>query len=295
MNIAYMAKSKWTALLDAIRTKGGTTASMTVDQAISAVENITTGDDPRFDELVARTITTANGSVNIIGSYAFADCSKLESANFPNATVINPYAFSYCSNLTTANFPQVSSIWNYAFTACSNLTTANFPEATLVSNYVFMSCRGLTAASFPAAITIGNQAFSGCYNLSDVYFPVLKEVGVGAFSGCSKLTSVDFPKVESMYNSAFAYCRSLSMASFPRATRIGYSAFLGCYNLLSLYLLGGAVASLLGANAFSSTPISNYTTSTGGVNGSIYVPASLYDRYLSATNWSLYSSRFVSV
>lgn len=42
-DLIYMAKSKWTALLDAIRTKGGTSASMTVDQAKAAVDAIQTG------------------------------------------------------------------------------------------------------------------------------------------------------------------------------------------------------------------------------------------------------------
>ena len=50
-----------------------------------------------------------------------------------------------------------------------------------------------------------------------------------------------------------------------------------------------------GTSTFTSTPIAGYTTSTGGVYGSIFVPASLYDRYISATNWVTYSSRFVSV
>ena len=44
-----------------------------------------------------------------------------------------------------------------------------------------------------------------------------------------------------------------------------------------------------------STPISNYTSSTGGVYGSIYVPASLYNDYVTDTNWSAYSARIVSV
>lgn len=36
-------------------------------------------------------------------------------------------------------------------------------------------------------------------------------------------------------------------------------------------------------------------TSTGGIYGSIYVPASLLASYKTATNWITYSSRFVGV
>lgn len=39
----YMAKSKWTALLDSIRAKGGTSALMTADQAKAAVDAIPSG------------------------------------------------------------------------------------------------------------------------------------------------------------------------------------------------------------------------------------------------------------
>lgn len=42
-DLIYMAKTKWTALLDSIRAKGGTSALMTADQAKAAVEAIPTG------------------------------------------------------------------------------------------------------------------------------------------------------------------------------------------------------------------------------------------------------------
>jgi hypothetical protein len=83
------------------------------------------------------------------------------------------------------------------------------------------------------------------------------------------------------------------MASFPNCTSISSYAFANCSNLLSLYLLGSSIISL-STDVFMGTPLSDYTTSTGGVYGSIYVPASLYSDYIAATNWSLYSDRIVS-
>jgi len=71
-------------------------------------------------------------------------------------------------------------------------------------------------------------------------------------------------------------------------------AFARCYHLLSLYLLASTMYKLQNINVFSSTPISTYTTSTNGVNGSIIVPASLLASYQAATNWVTYSSRFSS-
>ena len=208
-NLVYMAKSAWTGLLDSIRAKAGTAASMTVSEATTAVQNIPTGGggSEEYEQLVMRTISAASGSMSMIGKYAFAHCDMLTTASFPVATTIGSSAFAYCSSLATASFPVVTKVNASAFYACYMLTTASFPAATVIGNY----------------------------------------------------------------------------------------AFRDCYHLTSLYLTGDTMAQLSSVNVFGSTPISNYTASTGGVYGSIFVPASLYDAYISAANWSYYSSRFVSV
>ena len=115
-----------------------------------------------------------------------------------------------------------------------------------------------------------------------------------AFYNCSSLTTASFPSATSIGSYAFYNCHLLTIASFPSATSIGNSVFGYCYSFLSLYLLGSSVPTL-GTGAFVSTPIGGYTTSTGGVYGSIFVPSSLYNSYITATNWSLYSSRFASI
>ena len=85
------------------------------------------------------------------------------------------------------------------------------------------------------------------------------------------------------------------MASFPKCTYIYSNAFGYCYNLLSLYILTSTVPTLASINAFISTPISNYTTSTGGVYGSIFVKESLLASFRTATRWSTYSARMVGL
>ena len=170
-------------------------------------------------------------------------------------------------------FGNATSIESYAFYYCSNLTTASFPNARSIGNYAFYNCTSLTTVSFPSATSIGGYAFRSC----------------------SSLTTVSLPSVTSTGNSAFANCINLTTASFPNATYIGGYTFRSCHNLLSLYLLGSSMCENGGTSTFTSTPIAGYTTSTGGVYGSIFVPASLYDSYISATNWATYSSRFVSV
>lgn len=143
----------------------------------------------------------------------------------------------------------------------------------LIGSYTFRNCGFLTSVNLPQATSIGNYAFYNCYSL----------------------TSVNLPQVTSIGDYAFCYCTPLASINLPQVTTIKSYAFNCCYKLLSLYLLGSSIPSLANINAFSSTPISNDTTLTGGVHGSIYVPASLYSSYLTATNWSIFSSRFVSV
>ena len=168
-------------------------------------------------------------------------------------------------------------------------------NASTIGQYAFAYCARLTTVSFPNCTSIGANAFAHCSRLTTVSFPSCTTIGSCAFERCFSLTTVSFPMCTTISNNAFVSCFSLTTVSFPSCTTIGSFAFQKCYKLLSLYLLGSSLANLENVNAFSSTPISNYTTSTGGVYGSIYVPASLYATYIASTNWVTYSSRFVSV
>ena len=158
---------------------------------------------------------------------------------------------------------------------CTKLATLNFPSVTQIYGSAFRSCTSLTTISsgvFPSALNISTYAFANCTKITDVYFPKVSTIGTYAFNSCSSMT----------------------MASFPNATNIGTNAFRSCYRLISLYLLGSSMVTLAAGAAFTSTPISTYST-VAGRYGSIYVPASLYASYKTAIGWSAFSSRFVSV
>lgn len=211
-----------------------------------------------------------------------------------SATGINLYAF-YLAGITYASFSQVVAIGSSAFGYCTSLVSISFPLVSRIESFAFASCTSLVSANLPLLSNLYTSAFSACTNLISVDFPALINIPSYAFRNCNKLTNVSTPNAQKISASAFYLCTSISTLSFPNATSIQAGAFYGCYRLLSLYLLGSSVAYLGGTNAFTSTPISTYTTQTGGVNGSIFVPASLYDTYISSTYWSVYSSRFVSV
>ena len=248
--------SEITSLADAIRTKGGTSASLTWPNGfISAVNDIPSGGGGGggdFAGLIQRTITSASDStVSYIGVYAFYTCRSLTTISFPQCTSIGMYAFQNCRDLTTALFPICTTIGDYAFQLCSSLTTISFPQCTSIGMYAFQSCRDLTTALFPVCVTISEKAFQTC----------------------SSLTTV----------------------SFPQCATIGNTAFRSCRRLLSFYILTSSVPTLTNINVFSSTPISNYTTSTGGVYGSIFVKASMLSTFQTAANWSTYSDRMVGL
>ena len=133
-----------------------------------------------------------------------------------------------------------------------------------IGNYAFYECRGLTSVSFPVATSIGNGAFYECRGLTEItdeFFPVVTSIGQYAFYNCSSLTSVSFPEVTSIGNYAFQNCSSLTTIYVGTnistvCTLSSTSAFISCTNLTN-----------------------------------IYVPASLVDKYKSATNWSKYASK----
>lgn len=230
-----------------------------------------------------------------IGSYAFYSCSALTSINLLSCTTVGGGAFGNCYKLSTANFPVCTSINFSMFYNCSSLTSVNFPVCTSIGSYAFYSCSQLESISFPNCTYVEGNAFQGCYKLSSVNISNCTSINTSAFAQCSMLTSINLPSCTIVGYSAFRSCWSLTTVILPVCTNIGNAAFSTCYNLLSLYLLGSSYCSLQGTNAFYSTPIGGYTTSTGGVYGSIFVPASLYNSYVGLYPWNTYSSRFVSL
>ena len=193
---------------------------------------------------------------------------------------------------------RVTNIGNGAFEYCYYLSSVNFLQATAIGENAFFTCSSLASISFPSVIRIGGMAFYGCFKLTSVNFPKVTQIGAAAFNLCTSLTSATFPKVSSIGMNAFNGCRSLTSVILggqqTREGKIVSTAFSYCYNLTDLHLQGSYLYSLDHSNAFSSTPIEGYTASAGKY-GSIYVPASLYSQYISATNWTYFSSRFVSV
>lgn len=254
---------------------------------------------PRY---TAEEVSNWCNSYSDIKSLQFAGHGFYGDFTFTNVSYIGEAAFATpntASGIATGqfnfNFPSVVSTGSRCFTSNKGLRFISMPNLSTISDTMFYNCTFLQSVYIPSCTSISNWAFYNCTSLSFIDFSNCSYVGGSAFMDCRRMSFASFLKVETIETSAFYRCSSLTTVSFSNCSYIGTNAFYGCYNLLSFYLLGSSVPTLSSTNAFTLTPISTYTTSTGGVYGSIYVPSSLYTAYTTATNWITYASRFVSV
>ena len=137
-------------------------------------------------------------SDDVIGDYAFKNCSDLTSLTLPSSvTRIGDYAFYNCSGLTSLTLPSsVTRIGDYAFYNCSGLTSLTLPSSvTSIGEFAFRYCSGLTSLTIPSGVTsIGMSAFEYCSSLTSLTLPSsVNEIGIYAFHGCSGLTSLTLP------------------------------------------------------------------------------------------------------
>ena len=189
---------------------------------------------------------------------------------------------------------SASLVGDYAFACCSMVSMCSFPNAEYIGLSAFCSTI-LQSAIFPNVISIHNNAFQYCNRLSYISFSKCVSIGNYGFGSCPALTSVELPSLKDLQMWGFGSCTSLSYVRLDNISNIGNHAFRNCTRLLSVYIMASSVPVLGGSSVFLSTPIGGRTTDTGGVYGSIFVPASLYNQYKTAQYWSAISSRIVSV
>ena len=95
-------------------------------------------------------------SDDVIGAYAFKNCSDLTSLTLPSSvTRIGDYAFYNCSGLTSLTLPSsVTSIGEFAFRYCSGLTSLTIPSGvTSIGMSAFEYCSSLTSLTLPSSVT----------------------------------------------------------------------------------------------------------------------------------------------
>lgn len=203
-DLIYMVKSKWTALLDSIRAKGGTSALMTADQAKAAVDAIPSGGGgATVDDICDRSWITGEQTIEeatTIGRYAFAEVDGLTKISSSSVTTILERAFYGCSNLEEVSFPELTSIRVYAgstalseartFTFCEKLKKFYAPKLEYIyGTYVFARLYSISACTsdcvfvFPAIKELGLYTFETCLATLFDFGPGLTTIRSDTFYG----------------------------------------------------------------------------------------------------------------
>ena len=202
-----------------------------------------------------------DGSVEIIGDYAFYGCSlsnvvlpesvkKIGHSAFEDGIFgsvimtgvekIGANAFKGCLELENVELSgNLTSISDYAFNGCAKLKSITLPDSvTDLGENVFVGCVSLEEVTLSKSITvIRMDTFAGCEKLKSIILPdSVTVLESGAFSGCVNLESVKFPEnLTSIGGSAFADCVKLKSIILPDSVTVLESgAFSGCVNLESV-------------------------------------------------------------
>lgn len=178
---------------------------------------------------------------------------------------------------------------NAAFRECYALTNISIPNNTsLIGDYCFYYCYSLHSIVLPSAINeIKTQLLRDCYSLHLISMPAnVKRIGSSAIYVCRSLRSIVLP-AQLTYIDAYSIDsnRSLTSIIIPASvTNISISA-MGYNYSMAFYDFShhDAVPTLANANAFTGIPS----------DCKIIVPDALYDKWVSATNWSTYASYII--
>lgn len=195
-------------------------------------------------------LTLADG-LEIIGGYAFAGCTALESVRLPSH-LSNFYdeAFSDCTSLLNLELPEgITEIGKKAFRGCISLTEIQIPSTiqswnhTKYSNimapdYVcaaFADCTSLSKVTFAEGLTTLAYAnlFPGCTALKSVTVPSSVKKLTRAFEGCDYLEEIILSDgLETIGEYAFRNCSALQQCRISSTVRnIEVCAFQGCSSL----------------------------------------------------------------
>jgi len=187
-------------------------------------------------------VIPTDGSVTVIGSFAFYNCAGLKEVVIPNTvTKISDQAFRYCSDLSKVTISDsVQEIGSSAFsdTAIESIIIPESIES--LAPDVFYNCRNLTDVQLPQTLnSIEPYAFGNCSSLEEITIPdSVERIEYSAFISCENLKSIKLPsKITYIEFNTFSYCYSLEEIVIPNAVEyIGITAFSDCHNLKTVVI-----------------------------------------------------------
>lgn len=118
------------------------------------------GDEAVTDSIIDRSIVEfRDDKLTSVGTYAFQDCTALETVDLPNVTSVTNYSFGNCSKLISLNLPSVTSLAFFPLSGTSSLTTLVLPKVTKIGQQG-LNGTSLRVLDLPSCTSIGDYNFS---------------------------------------------------------------------------------------------------------------------------------------
>lgn len=213
-----------TSIANAIRTKGGTSASLAFPaDFVSAIEAISGGGDITIDGLAAG--TEPSGEIEITRSsivgHAFRGKTEITRVEIPNTCSIANAAFSGCTGLTSVFAPLASSSSSDVFNGCTNLKHLVYGTVNNKTNTA-LGCTKLEKAEFNRTGNLAATTFSGCTAMNVL---VIRTSTLVALSAISAFNNSPFASGKA---GGTLYVPSALISSYQAATN--WSTILGYAN-----------------------------------------------------------------
>lgn len=190
-------------IADAIRSKTGKHDQLTLEQMVSEIQSLGSGDDDVLRSILDGTIEdlTLPDGLTMICDYSFANRQRLTMKSLPESIIsIGGQAFNSCVLLNLTSLPDsITNIGVGGFNNCPALRISKLPELLkIVKMNAFGSCHAITSMRFPKGIEILEEnCFRNCVWLESVTFDgIPKSIDALAFNGCRNLTTINVPWAE---------------------------------------------------------------------------------------------------
>lgn len=168
------------AIADAIRTKTGTTDTMTLDEMPIKIAGISSEAKKPYIEETYNT----DGYITHI--------------KMVGQTVVRPYEFAYIgASLTQIDLPaNITSIGMWAFVNDIYLRLTELPSGlTVIGANAFNNCKYLSITEIPSGVTsIATNAFIDCVGLTSIRFlGTPTSISATAFRNCTNIKEIKVP------------------------------------------------------------------------------------------------------
>lgn len=242
----------------------------------------------RFSQIAGITFNRAKSiySTGYSIQYGYSRIGEnIKEVTLPVCETIGPFGLPHIKALYL-NLPKVKTILSFGIMG-DNLVSISLPECEKIGWYGMAYCGKMSQIFLPNCVFLDSHAFEIWDNLQSISLPVCKTISERTFYSCNSLSFISLPMLEEVPFEGLARMKNLHEVYLERCSRIAEYGFCVSYSpsydtsQLSVYLNISCMVNLVNINAFPD-------------NTTIYVPESLYNAYISDTNWSPLFSKIIS-